>query len=211
MFNLKWLSIKQGQCLLYNGNEEWEITLLFQAQMGSLRSPFPFAFFQSSIPTFFPSCPYEILLKSVAKYLFSKSFIVITQISGSDFHIQVWRPFCALCKLPWATVYAKGWWWNVLHIGQRNDFENMAFKYKHNSVKQLIQHFLCMKERKGYDFFYEIICQIFTHVYKPSMQVGSMFGYPLVQIESWQAGWKLLPTLCIINWIKGGEGGKRAL
>lgn len=38
---LKWLSLKEGQCLLHSGNEEWEITFLFQVQTGSLRSHFP--------------------------------------------------------------------------------------------------------------------------------------------------------------------------
>lgn len=73
------------------------------------------------------------------------------------------------------------------------------------SVKQLTQHFLCIKkkERKRVrPFLCSNMSSLYPVVYKLSTQVGSVFGYPLVQIESWQASWKLLLTLCIINWLK---------
>lgn len=140
--------------------------------------------------------------------LFSKSFIMIIQVSGSDFHIQFWRLFCALCKLPWATVYAKVWcikcaahrsekcgvflktWYLSASIQcERTD---TAFSvYKRKKERKRVRPFLCSYMSS----LYPVVCKLST-------QVRSVFGYPLVQIESWQASWKLLLTLCIINWLK---------
>lgn len=131
---------------------------------------------------------------------------MIIQISGSGFHIQVWRLFCALCKLSRATVYAKGWCMKC--AARRSD---KCFFWKHGTrvraygVKQLMQHFLCIKEKKKKiirPFLCNSMSNLYPDVYKLSTQVGSVFGYPVVQIESWQASWKPLPTLYIINRLK---------
>lgn len=115
---LKWLSLKEGQCLLHSGNEEWEITFLFQVQMGSLRSHFPICLHFKVNTYFFSNCPYKKLLKFITMNLFSKSFIVIIQVSGSDFHIQVWSVHCVnyheqLCM-------QKAGVWKLLPTGWRN-------------------------------------------------------------------------------------------
>lgn len=125
----------------------------------------------------------------------SQSQIFTSKFGGFSVHcVNYHEPLCM----------QKAGVWNVLPIGQRNVFlktwhlsasiqcetTDTAFSvYKRK--KKRIRPFLCNN-----------MSNLYTDVYKLSTHVGSVFGYPLVQIESWQASWKLLPTLCIINWLK---------
>lgn len=204
---LNWLSLKEGQCLLHSGNEEWEITFLFQVQTGSLRSHFPICLhFKVNTYIFFLNCLYKKLLKFITMNLFSKSFIMIIQVSGSDFHIQVWSVHCVnyheqLCM-------QKAGVWNVLPTGQRNvggflKTWHLSASIQCETTDTAFSVCIKKKERKRVrPFLCSNKSSLYPVVYKLSTQVGSVFGYPLVQIENWQASWKLLLTLCIINWLK---------
>lgn len=138
--------------------------------------------------------------------LFSKSFIMIIQVSGSDFHIQVWSVHCVnyheqLCM-------QKAGVWNVLPTGQRNvggflKTWHLSASIQCETTDTAFSVCIKKKERKRVrPSLCSNMSSLYPVVYKLSTQVGSVFGYPLVQIENWQASWKLLLTLCIINWLK---------
>lgn len=89
---------------------------------------------------------------------------------------------------------------NVLPMDQINVFWKHGIWEQAYNVKELIQHFLRIKEKKR-PFQGNSMSTLYPDVYEPGTQVGSVFGYHWVKTESWQAPWELLLTQYILNWL----------
>lgn len=89
---------------------------------------------------------------------------------------------------------------NVLPMDQINVFWKHGIWEQAYNVKELIQHFLRIKEKKR-PFQGNNMSTLYPDVYEPGTQVGSVFGYHWVKTESWQAPWELLLTQYILNWL----------
>lgn len=117
------------------------------------------------------------------------------------FHIQVWKLFCALCKLPWASVHAEGWCTKCAAHGSDKCFLKTWHLRASIQCERTDTAFFAYKRKKKRPFQGNSMSTLYPDVYEPGTQVGSVFGYHWVKTESWQAPWELLLTQYILNWL----------
>lgn len=170
---------------LYIVNER----LPFQAQTGSLRYCFHHCFLSKvSIQMYLQWYLWKSTKICHKAPIFLKATSQSSESQAQMFHIQVWKLFCALCKLPRASVYAEGWCTKCAAHGSHKCFLKAWHLSASIQCERTDTAFCAYKRKKEKRPFQgNNMSVLYPDVYEPGTQVGSVFGYHSVQTESWRA------------------------